>query len=181
MKKILLLLAISIGISGYSQTDDNFLIKVDGDTLRGVFKYKSGEDIKTKITVKVNDTLKVTLKAAEVKYFKEGKDEYISFQPQGETGHYFVKIWVMGKYLELYEWQLPLDLSGGSKTEFIPYVRKRGEKDFLELDPGTWKKILPDLINDYEELSDAVWKGKYKLDQLGEIVTKYNEWKEDNK
>lgn len=183
IKKTLLLFAMTIGASGFSQTDGvDFLVKTTGDTLTGTFKYKSSEgDIKSKITVKVNDTLKVTLKASEVKYFKEGKNEFISFVPKGETGHYFLRIWVLGKYLELYEWQLPSDLSGGKKIELIPYIRKKGENDFKELDPGSWKKTLPDMISDYEELSDAVWKGKYKMDQLGEIITKYNEWKEDNK
>ena len=188
MKKLLLLFLLAFGVAGYAQTDDDndqssdYLIKTSGDTLTGKFKYMSSEgDIKTKITVKVNDTLKVTLKASEVKYFRDGKDEYITFQPEGEEGHFFLKIWTLGKYLELYEWQVPLDLTGGSKIEYIPFIRKKGEKDFTEIDPGGWKKQLPDIIDDYEELADDVWRGKYKLEQLADVIKQYNEWKEDNK
>ena len=186
MKKIILLLILAIGTAGYSQTEDatdvDFLIKTTGDTLTGKFKYKDGDGgIKTKISVKVNDTLKVNLKASEVKYFKEGKSEYITFEPEGEEGTFFLKIWVLGKYLELYEWQLPSDLSGGNKIEYIPYVRKKGEKTFTEIDHLNWKKQLPEIIDDYEDLADDVWRGKYKLDQLGDVITMYNEWKEDNK
>lgn len=189
MKKIILLFVFAISIVGYSQTEDavvkndDFLIKTTGDTITGKFKYKSGEgDIKAKITCVVNDTTpKLTIKAAEVKYFKEGKNEYISFQPEGEKGDFLLKIVVLGKYLEQYEWQMPLDLSGGKKIEYVAYVRKKGDQKFVELDHSTWKKVLSDIIEDNEELADAVWKGKYKLEQLGEVVNKYNEWKEDNK
>jgi len=177
-----------LSVVAYSQTDENdeisedFLIKVSGDTIRGKFKYKGGDgDIKNKISVKVNDTLKISLKAADVKYFKEGKDEYIVFQPEGEKDHFFLKIWTLGKYLELYEWQVPLDLGGGSKIEFIPYIRKKGETKFTEMDHSYWKKALPEFIEDYEELADDVWRGKYKIEQMGEVIQMYNEWKEDNK
>lgn len=183
MKKAILFIALTIGAIGYNQAQDikevDFLVKTTGDTLTGKFKYKDGSGgIKAKITVKVNDTLKVTLKASEVKYFKEGENEYISFEPKGEEGSYFIKIIVLGKYLELYEWQLPVELSDGKKIELFSYIRKKGDKTFMELDHVTWKKELPNIIGDYEELADAVWKGKYKLEQLGEIITMYNKWKE---
>jgi hypothetical protein len=189
MKKLLLLFVMAMSIAAYSQTDESdddntndFLIKTSGDTIRGKFKYKSGEgDIKNKITVKVNDTLKLTIKASEVKYFKDGKDEYITFQPEGEEGHFFIRIWTLGKYLELYEWQVPFDISGGSKIEYVPYIRKKGKSEFIEMDHAYWKKDLPEIIGDYEELADDVWRGKYKIEQLGEVITLYNEWKEDNK
>jgi len=188
MKKLLMLFALMLSIAAYAQTDDDndngddFLVKVSGDTIRGKFKYKGSDgDIKNKISIKVNDTLKINLKAADVKYFKDGKDEYITFQPEGEEGHFFLRIWTLGKYLELYEWQVPLDLGGGSKIEYIPYIRKKGDSQFVEMDHSYWKKSLPEYIEDYEELADDVWRGKYKIEQMGEVIQMYNEWKEDNK
>jgi len=191
MKKYFLILFLLGGVVSYAQTDDSeetdevsddFLVRTSGDTLRGAFKYHgSDNDIKNKITVKVNDTLKISVKASEVLYFKDGKTEYISFKPEGESGHYLLRIWKLGKYLELYEWQLPLELSTGSKIEYIPYIRKTGEKEFVELHHSAWKKILPDYIEDYEQLSEDVWRGKYKVEQLPEIIDMYNEWKQENK
>jgi heme/copper-type cytochrome/quinol oxidase subunit 2 len=80
MKKLFLLFALIMSVAVYAQTDDDngddFLVKVSGDTIRGKFKYKGSDgDIKNKISIKVNDTLKISLKAADVKYFREGKDE----------------------------------------------------------------------------------------------------------
>ena len=49
------------------------------------------------------------------------------------------------------------------------------------MDHSYWKKALPEFIEDYEELADDVWRGKYKIEQMGEVIQMYNEWKEDNK
>jgi hypothetical protein len=185
MKRMLLLLMVGFGLSLNAQTDeivpdaDHYVVKVNGDTIFGKLKYASSDDIKNKITVKVNDTLKYSLKASEIVYFKDGDKEYVTFQPEGEEGHYFLKIWQLGTYLSLYEWQVPADLSG-AKVEFYPYIRKKGEKTYTELETH-WAKHLVEFIDEYEELADEVWKNKYKYEQMGEIVKKYNEWKEDNK
>jgi hypothetical protein len=157
MKKLLLLLVLGLGLSTYAQVEDyrdpdHFVIKTNGDTVFGKLKYTSSEDIKSKIVVKVNDTLKHTFKASEVKYFKDGEKEYLSFQPEMED-YYFIKIWQEGKYLSCYEWQVPSEISG-SKIEFI---------------------------EDDVQLADDVWKNKFKLEQLGDIIHRYNEWKENNK
>lgn len=187
MKKIFLLFILAVGVSvGYAQTEEteddrDYLIKTNGDTITGVFKYMTGEgDIRNKVTCKVNDTLKLTIKAQDIKYFKEGKNEYISFQPPGEEGHFLLKIILIGDYLSLYEWQLPLELGNGSKIEYINYVKKKGE-DYFELYHQDWKKTLPDVIADYESLAEDVWRGKYKIEQLSDIVRQYNEYREDNK
>src|SRR6187402_1416691 len=104
MKKIILLITLIYGLGQglNAQTEevttdrDHYVVKLDGDTVFGKLKYISSEDIKTKITVKVNDTLKVSLKASEVAYFKDGDKEYITFQPEGEKGHFFLKILQLG-------------------------------------------------------------------------------------
>lgn len=184
MKKFFLLLLLGLSFSIYAQEeivldDDHYVVRTLGDTIYGKLKYMSSDDIKTKISVKVNDTLKYNLKASEVVYFKDGDKEYTSFQPEGEQVHYFIKILVIGKYLSLYEWQIPLE-GGGGKIEFYYYLQKKGDKDFIELPPH-WNKELIQYIDDHEELADEVWKNKYKPDQLPEVIKKYNEWKEENK
>jgi|SRR5688572_20248120 len=183
MRRLILLFVFACGISGFAQIDPegNLLIKTNGDTITGVFKYASGDDIKTKISVKINDTLKISLKAEEVKFFRDGDVEYVTFQPDGETGHFFVKIMTKGSHLELYEWQMPLSLTGGNKPVFIPYVKKAGHKEYIEIDVAHWKKQFPEYIEDYEELADDVWRGRYAIEQLKEIVIKYNEWKDEQK
>jgi hypothetical protein len=183
MKKLLLLAGLVMGLSAYAQVEDyrdpdHFVVKTSGDTIFGKLKYTSSDDIKNKIVVKVNDTLKYTIKASDVKYFRDGDKEYLSFQPEMED-YYFIKIWQEGKYLSCYEWQVPAELSG-SKIEYLPYIRQAGDKTFVELDLH-WAKHLVEYIEDYEELADDVWKGKYKLEQLGDVIRRYNEWKEENK
>ena len=185
MKKLLILIALGLGISSYAQTEESFIdpdhyvVKTNGDTIFGKLKYMSSDDIKMKISVKVNDTLNYNLKASEVAYFRDGDKEYLTFQPEGETGHFFLKILQRGSYLNLYEWQIPLD-GGGGRIEFYHYIQKQGEKDYIEL-AVHWQKHLVEFIDDYEELADDVWRNKYKTDQLGEVIRKYNEWKEENK
>lgn len=183
MKRLLLLLVLGASFSTYAQVVDyrdplHYVVKITGDTIFGKLKYTSSDDIKNKMTVKVNDTLTYKLKASEIKYFRDGEKEYLSFQPEMEE-YYFIKIWQEGKYLSCYEWQVPAELSG-SKVEFLPYIRRAGEKTFIELDVQ-WTKHLVEFIEDDEKLSDAVWKNKYKLEQLGDIIIHYNEFKEANK
>lgn len=184
MKKIFLLLGFVIGISTYAQEiieidPDHYVVKTNGDTIFGKLKYMSSDDIKMKITVKVNDTLKYSLKASEVAYFKDGDKEYTTFQPEGEEGHFFLRIVVQAKYLSLYEWQIPLD-GGGGKIEYYHYIQKQGETGYTEL-AIHWQKHLVEFIDDYEELADEVWRNKYKPEELEAVIKKYNEWKEENK
>lgn len=177
MKQLVLLLWAVGGLCLFAQTSDHYVVKTTGDTLFGSLKYKSGDDMRNKITIKVDDTTKVTLKASEVKYVKDGKDEYITFEPEGEKESYFLRIWVKG-YLELYEWQVPSTLSNSSKIEYIPYFRKRGDKDLIELFHKDWKYQLAEVMDDYEELARDVEKGKYHMEDMGDAVKAYNEWRE---
>lgn len=178
-------MALGLGISTYAQTEefvpdsDHYVVKTNGDTIYGKLKYMSSDDIKMKISVKVNDTLKYSLKASEVSYFKDRDKEYTTFKPEGEENHFFLKIWQRGKYLSLYEWQIPLD-GGGGKIEYYHYIQKAGDKEYIEL-AVHWQKHLVEFIDDYEELADEVWRNKYKTEELGDVIKKYNEWKEENK
>jgi len=181
-KQLLLLLALSVGLTSYAQVvdyrdPDHYVIKLSGDTIFGKLKYTSGDDIKNKIMVKVNDTLKYNFKAEELVYFKDGVKSYRPFQPDMEA-YYFIKIWEEGKYLSLYEWQVPLEVS--DKMEFLAYIRQNDDRSYVELEVH-WQKHIASLISDYKELADEVTKGKYKMEQLGDVVKHYNDWKAKNK
>lgn len=183
MKKLLLMFVLGLSLTVYAQVESygdpmHYVVKSSGDTIFGKLKYTSGDDIKNKIQVKVNDTLKYTIKASDVRYFRDGEKEYVSFQPDMEE-YYFIKIWQEGEYLSCYEWQVPAEISG-AKIEYLPYVRRGGDKAFIELDIH-WTKHFVEFIEDYDEMADDVWKNKYKLEQLGDLVRHYNEWKEENK
>lgn len=183
MKKLILLLALGTSLLSFAQEVDykdplHYVVKTTGDTIFGKLKYTSSDDIKNKIVVKVNDTLKYTLKAEEVKYFRDGEKSYRSFQPDMEE-YYFIKIWEEGKYLSLYEWQVPSELSG-AKIEFLPYIRQNDDKTYIELDVK-WTKHMSELMSDNKEMADDIWKNKYKLEQMGDVVRHYNEWKAKNK
>jgi len=183
MKKMFTLFLLMTGICSYAQVQSygdpmHYVIRIQGDTIYGSLKYKSSDDIKNKITVKVNDTLKYSLKAQDIKYFRDGAQEYVSFQPDMEA-YYFLRVWQPGKYLSLYEWQVPSEISG-DKVEFLPYLKREGENSFIELDIH-WQKHFVTFIEDYKELVDDIWKNKYKLEQLGDVVKKYNDWKATQK
>ena len=180
MKNILFVLIGIFSASAFAQRlTDHFVVTNKRDTIYGYLKYTSGGELHNKVTVKVNDTLKLTFGAKEVIYFEEGMNEYYSFVPEGQSDYYFMRVWERG-YYELFEWEVPYELST-SKTliEYRPLLRKKGDKEFLDLVHGDWKKQLIDLFNDYKELADDIKKGKYSLDELGHIIERYNEWKED--
>lgn len=165
---------------GKKYPPDHFVVTTKGDTIYGYLKYFSRtRGIHDKITVKVSDTLKLTFTADEIVYFEEGKNQYVSFIPKGQNEHFFIRIWSVG-YYELFEWEVPMHLSRSKrKIEYRPLLRRKGETDFIDLHPRKWKKQLADLFSDYPELADDVRKGMYPLDEMGHVIDRYNEFKED--
>jgi hypothetical protein len=184
MKKLLLLFILSgVGLVNYAQVvdyrdKDHYVIKTNGDTIFGKLKYTSSDDIKNKIQVKENDTLKHTFKAEEIKFFKDGEKTYKSFQPDMEA-YYFIRVWEEGKYLSLYEWQVPSEIDGNVGV-YLAYVRQNDDRSYIQLETH-WQKHLVEFISDNKELADEILKNKYKMEQLGDVVRHYNEWKAKNK
>lgn len=182
MNKILLLIGLTLFSFSSAQTEkvedvtEQYGILLNGDTIHGHIKHKGSQgELKTKITCKVNDTLKYTWKPKDLKYFRVGKDEYITFQPEGAQAIQFVRIWVKG-YIELYEWEAPEEEGGG----FYPYIRKRGETNFTEVDIKYWKDQIAEIIaTDNEEMAEKMYKGKHKLEDLDMIIQDFNDWKEE--
>lgn len=182
MKKLLILLSVICSSLIFGQRKvDHFVVTVKGDTIYGHLKYQTSEgDMHNVIKVKVNDTLKYTFTAKEVVYFEEGLNEYYSFVPHGQTEHFFMRVWATGNYLEVFEWEVPMSISKKkSLIEYRPFLRKKGDKDFVELNHKTWKKQVADIIGDYKELANDVLKGIYPMDEMNHIVDKYNEYRDE--
>lgn len=183
MKKLLLLFLLGIGVVSYGQVADyrdaeHYVVKNNGDTIYGKLKYTSSDDIKTKINVKVNDTLKYNFKAEEIKLIRDGEKYFRSFQPDMEE-YFFIKIWEEGKFLSIYEWQTPSDYNDG-KIEFIVYLRVADDKSYIKLE-SHWQKHMVQFIGDNKQMADDISKNnKYKMEQLGDVVRHYNEWKAKN-
>lgn len=159
-------------------TSANFLVTTKGDTIYGQLKYLTSEGtLQNKITVK-NDSVKLTFMANEIIYFEEGMNEYYSFVPEGQNESYFMKIWTLG-YYELFEWEVPYEISKTALIEYRPLLRKKSEKKFINFDNKNWKKQLAELFKDYSELAKDILKGAYLMDELNHIVDRYNEWREE--
>lgn len=183
MKKIfcfILVLGSSITFAQQRLTD-HFVVTTKGDTLFGHLKFLTSEgEIHNKITIKVSDTLKLTFKANEVIYFEEGMNEYYSFVPEGFKDYYFMRVWAMGVAYELFEWEVPANISKKKALiEYRPLLRKKGSTEFIDLIHHNWKKQLAHEFSDYPELCRDILKGKYPMDEMNHIIDRYNEFVED--
>ncbi len=182
MKRIFFLIFILCVSKIYAQRkSDHFVVTTKGDTIYGHLKYQNSEgDMHNVIKVKVNDTTKYTFTAKDIVYFEEGINEYYSFVPHNHKEHFFMRVWATGEYLELFEWEVPMSISKKKNLiEYRPFLRKKGDKDFVELDHKIWKKQLAEVVSDYKELANDVLKGLYPMDEMNHIVDRYNEWKEE--
>lgn len=180
MKNFIIVLSVFLVSSVYAQRfSDYFVVTTKGDTIYGHLKYQTSEgDLHNKVTVKT-DSGKMTFTASEIVYFEEGLNEYYSFVPEGQKEHYFIRVWATG-YYELFEWEVPMAISKKKNLiEYRPFLRKKGDKEFITLDHKKWKHQLADLFADYPELANAVKKGLYAMDEMNHIIDKYNEWKEE--
>lgn len=181
--KIILIIFFSLSISVlYAQRHvDHFVVTTKGDTIYGHLKYQNSDgDMHNVIKVKVNDTAKYTFTAKEVKYFEEGINEYYSFIPHGQKEYFFMRLWATGNHMELFEWEVPMSISKKKNLiEYRPFLRIKGESDFIELGNKTWKKQLADLVKDHKELAEDVLRGLYPMDEMNHIIDKYNEWKDE--
>jgi hypothetical protein len=180
MKKSLLIVLLLACLTANAQRyTDYFVVTTKGDTIFGHLKYQTSEgDLHNKVTLK-NDTTKITFAANELIYFEEGLNEYYSFVPEGQKEHYFIRVWATG-YFELFEWEVPMAISKKKNLiEYRPYLRKKGDTEFITLDHKKWKHQLAELFAEYPELANDIKKGLYAMDEMNHIVDKFNEWKEE--
>lgn len=180
MKKIFFLIClVSCSVIFAQRRADHFVVTTKGDTIYGHLKYQTSDgELHNKVTVKVNDSLKITFQAKELTYFEEGLNEYYSFVPKGQKESFFMRVWTIG-YFELFEWEVPYSMSTTTLIEYRPLLRKKGDKEFIDLDHKKWKNQLAELFKDYPELGKDIIKGRYAMDEMNHIVDRYNEWIEE--
>jgi len=182
MKQLLFLLPVFCMSTLVAQRhSDHFVVTNNRDTIYGHLKYQNSEgDMHNIIKVKVNDTLKYSFSAKDIIYFEEGINEYYSFVPHGQSEHFFMRVWATGNHMELFEWEVPMSISKKKHLiEYRPFLRKKGDADFVELDHKHWKKQLADMMADYPELAADILSGMYPMDEMNHIIDRYNEFKDE--
>lgn len=154
---------------------DGYVIKTaTGDTVFGMIKHKSGDEVKEKITLKISEEEKETLDPKEITSFVAGEEEYFSIIPPDEEELVFMRRLSYGA-LTLYEWQYIYE-QNGTQYQYDLYIQKEGETGMTFIKPGSFKKQMAEFVSAYPELTTEVEKGKYKIDNIVELVNKYNQF-----
>lgn len=171
-----LLLFLFTATLTYSQKGylEGYAVTNEGDTVKGMVKHKTGDEIKDKITVKKSEEEKVTLKAAEITGFVVGDEEFRTIVLDKDK--VFMKRLAAGPVF-LYEYQYINENSGSYTPVFEVYITKEAEKSLVMVKPGSFKKTVATYISDYPELAVDVDKGKYKIDDIEQVILKYNSWR----
>lgn len=154
--------------------EDGFAVLASGDTLKGAIKFKSGDEIKDRITIKISEEEKRTYKASDLKSFTAGNETFISYKL--DEGVVFLKELALGA-IELYEHQIPFTQGGSDTFKYEMYYRKQGDTSLTLIKQGSWKKQVAELIADNSALAQQVEKGKVKLDDLASLIQNYNSQK----
>ena len=165
-------------ISGQSTNkgfEEGYVILSNGDTIEGSIKYKSGEEIKDKLTLKVNEDDKRTYKAADLTGFMAGETQFVSAKI--DEANVFFKTLTEGK-LSLYELQIPANQGNSDVFKYVMYIKKAKRKEYTELKASNWKKTVAEMITDNDDIVQQIEKGKVKFDELPALIQLYNETEE---
>lgn len=155
--------------------EDGFAVLASGDTLKGLIKFKSGDEIKDRITIKISEEEKRTYKASDLKSFTAGNETFISYK--FNDGVEFLKELALG-YIELYERQIPYTQGGADIFKYEMYYRKQGETTLTLIKQGSWKKQVAELVADNPTLVQKLEKGKIKMEDIPALIQNYNMEKE---
>lgn len=179
MKYFFFFLAVSLfsfSVQAQKGYYEGFVILTSGDTLEGMIKHKSGEEIKEKISLKVSDEEKYTYKPSDLLRFNAGGDVFVSGQVEGEEGPVFLKLLEEGP-INLYEYQYSMDQSGSLIAKYEVYIVIEGKPEMINIKPGNFKKLIAGYVSDYPSLATGVEKNKYKIDDIQKVVHEYNAFK----
>ncbi len=166
---------IICGQSSNKGYEEGYVILSNGDTIEGTIKYKSGEEIKDKLTLKVTEEDKRTYKAADLSGFMAGESQFVSAKID-ET-QFFLKTLTEGK-ISLYELQIPVSKGNSEVFKYLMYIKKEKQKEYTELKASNWKKTVAEMITDNDDIAQQIEKGKVKLDELPAVIQSYNETEE---
>jgi hypothetical protein len=157
---------------------EGLAITNDNDTVRGMIKYKSGEEVSDRIYVKISEEEKKNFKAADIKYFEANEERFVSREIEKNAGPVFLKILAEGA-INLFEYRYGLDQGGKTIMRFELYYDIDGNA-VGSIKPGGWKKTAADLIKDCEEVLKDFNSKKYNIDDLPTIIMSYNECMQEN-
>lgn len=155
--------------------EEGSIVLASGETLKGWLKFKSGEEIKNRLTIKLTEEDKRTYKPADITSFSTESASFISYEIEKEG--VFMKVLADGA-IQLYELQYTFSKGGSDSYKYEMYIRKKGEKELVALKQGSWKKQVTEYINDNNSIVQQIEKGKLKLDELPALIIQYNEQKE---
>ncbi len=152
---------------------EGYLITLKGDTLKGTIRHKTGEEIKEKVNVKVNDTLKFSFKMAEILEFTSGDEHYITGFLEPETPRVPLRVLSQGR-LFLLEYQTLLMNGGNQAIRYEIYAFNPKDSAYTLIRPITWKKQLEGLMADAPEMQSVMDKTKYKFEEIKLVFDQYN-------
>lgn len=189
MTRNFLILFFLTSITGFTQTFDGYVIFHTGDTLKG--QLKSFQDItdwkRFKKVLFYKDNTKLEFEPSQIAGYKVGSDTYIT-QDVGikKPQLAFLRVIVKG-HCSLYETKVDYGwaytVQGARYREMILtyFVQREGEElhpiYFPDLKLGKDLYFLDNVALTYE-----IKTGKYRRDDLPNIVWRYNkEWEEKQK
>jgi hypothetical protein len=150
---------LNTNIQGYVITREN-------DTIRGTLRLSNELDNQEQIVLIDNYGFEKTYPAAKLKAARYG-NIYLTLDTLYKGRPLLVQTLNKGGYLTLYV----LYVNGGQTIE--RYLIKRGDQKieriryFKDLSIYTW---------DHPETRDIIYKGKYQIEHLNEIINNYNIW-----
>lgn len=151
---------------------DGWVVSLAGDTIFGQVRHKSGDEIKERINVKVNDTLRYNLKVEELKAFMSGDEYYLTGFLEKDGPRVALRVLSEGK-LYLFEYQTLLMQGSNNAIRYEIYAFNPADSVYTLLKPINWRKQLEGMMADIPEMGE-VWSKKYKFDEVKLIFDQYN-------
>jgi hypothetical protein len=153
-----------------------FIVTNENDTIHGLVKnknlapYRILQDIKFK---KDSDSKVEIYSPKDIKAFQAGPNSYVSKQYRENNAYRtsFVEVLIEGD-MNFYE----LRITGlGTGNEIIYQMLQRKNEDYLFSVYGeNFKERLLDYMKNEQALSDQIKEGKYKRNNIEELVKEYN-------
>lgn len=147
-----------------SQAQDDYVITLKGDTLKGTVKPATyGANSKVKVTG--NDKTKTSLTLFQIKEFSFKNEVY---QPvKGPNGYCFMKLKKAG-YLSLYNFQLP------NQTTFDGFYLTKKDGTGVEVPNLGFKKVMTKFLSECPKVADKIEAGDLGKRDLEGLIDEFN-------
>lgn len=151
--------------------EEGSVLLTSGETIKGWIKFKSGEEIKNRLTIILNEQEKRTYKHSDIVSFETPDASFISYEIAKEG--VFLRVLADGA-IQLYELQYAFSQGSSDSYKYEMYIRRQGEKDLVAIKQGSWKKQIVEYIADNSAILQQLEKGKIKQDELPVLIQQYN-------